>query len=321
MHIPDGLLDVRSAVGAALISGATFAYGLRRVRRDLPDRAAPLMGVTAACLFAAQMVNVPLLIAPTSGHLLGGGLAAILLGPWGGMLVVAAVLVVQCLLFQDGGLTAFGANFLVLGVIGSGVGYATFALVRRWLPGPRGIVAGAAVASWFSVLLGAVTASILIAVGPNFALRQILGVMLVAHSLIGLGEALITGLAVSFVLRTRPDLIYAGSHAPGIAGRTVEVLLGGGAIAFVLAVIASPFASALPDGLEHSLGLLGLEGRTTEATISAPFADYGLPGFEHLAMASSAVAALGVLAVFVLAYVLARSVGSKLVQGHTSDAS
>ncbi len=319
MHIPDGLLDIRSTVAATVVTGATLAYGLRRIKSDLPDRAAPLMGVTAACLFAAQTLNFPLIVAPTSGHLLGGVLAAVLLGPWGGLLVLTAVLLVQCLLFQDGGLTALGTNVLLLGVIGSGVGYAIFALLRRWWSGPGGIVASAAVASWFSVELSAVVASILIAVGPNFALGPVLGVMLVAHSAIGVGEALITGLAVSFVLRTRPDLIYAGSAEVGAAGRTAEVVLGGGAIAMVLAVLASPFASQLPDGLERSLEHVGFVQEVL--TLSAPFPDYTLPGLEHLPVAGSVAGGLGAVTVFLLAYALARSVSAKLATGHTPDAS
>ncbi len=310
MHIPDGLLDVATSAGTTAVSGATLAYALHRVRRDLPDRAAPLMGMTAACLFAAQTLNFPLFIAPTSGHLLGGVLAAVLLGPWGGILVIAAVVVVQCLLFQDGGLTALGANTLILGLVGSGLGYAIFSTVRRWVPGQAGVVAGATVAAWFSVQLGAVVASVLIAIGPNFAIGQILGVMLLAHAIIGLAEAVVTGLAVSFVMRARPDLIYGEARDLGRLGHLAQVALAGGAIAAMLAVFLAPLASGLPDGLEHSLLSAGFDPSAAVAVVSAPFADYQLPGLQHLAVAGSIVSLVGVVAVFILAYGLARAVGA-----------
>lgn len=320
MHIPDGLLDATTSVAALAVSGATVGYALHKVRRDLPDRAAPLMGMTAACLFAAQTLNFPLLVAPTSGHLLGGVLAAVLLGPWGGIVVMTAVLLVQCLLFQDGGLTALGANVLLLAVIGSGLGYAIFATVRRSISGPAGVIAGATIAAWFSVQLGAVTASVLIAVGPAFALGQVLGVMLLAHSVIGLGEAVITGLTVSFVLRTRPDLLFGNQRSARPLGGLGEVILAGLAMAVVLAVVAAPLASRLPDGLEQSLLSAGFEPSLASSLVSAPFPDYEVSGLWSMAVAGSAAGLIGVVAVFALAYGLTRA--ARVIpasSAHTTD--
>ena len=307
MHIPDGLLDATTSAAAFGVSGAAVGYAIHRVHLDLPDRAAPLMGMTAACLFAAQTLNVPLLIAPTSGHLLGGVLAAVALGPWGGILVITAVLLVQCVLFQDGGLTALGANVLLLGVIGSGVGYALYATVRRVIAGPAGVVAGGAIAAWFSVQLSAIAAAVMIAVGPTFTLGQILGVMMLAHALIGLGEAAITGLALSFVMRTRPDLIFSRSDSHGWLGGLGHVTLAGGTFAVVLAVIAAPLASQLPDGLQSSLLDAGFDPALATHTMWAPFAEYEFRGLEQLAVAGSVAGVLGVVAVFGLAYGLARA--------------
>ena len=310
VHIPDGLLGLESSLSTAVVSAGAVGYSLRRIRQELPDRAAPLMGMTAACLFAAQTLNVPLLIAPASGHLLGGVLAAVLLGPWGGLVTVASVLVVQCLLFQDGGLTALGANVFLLGVIGSGAGYAIFATLRRWLPGltgPGRVVGAATVAAWCSVQLSAIAACLLIAAGPNFDLHQILGVMMVAHSVIGLGEAAITGLALSLVLRTRPDLIYGGERPGGGLSSVAQLTLTVCAAATLLAAIAAPIASELPDGLERTLVQVGFDAAAAANVLGAPFAEYRVPGLEQLAVAGSIATTLGVAAVFLLAFGMARS--------------
>src|SRR3954452_1701549 len=153
MHIPDAVLSPAVAATTSVVAAAGLAVCVARLQRHLGERTPVLMGVMSAFVFAAQMVNFPLGPLPISGHLLGGVLSAVMLGPWAGAVVIAAVLIVQCLLFGDGGLTALGANFVNMGLIGAVGGYAIYAPIRRALGGSRGVLIGAMVAAWFSVLL------------------------------------------------------------------------------------------------------------------------------------------------------------------------
>jgi len=306
MHIPDGLLSGEVCLATGAVSAAAVGYSLYRLRREFPERAAPLAGVLAACLFAAQMLNFPIPLG-SSGHLLGGALAAILLGPWGGMVVMTAVLVVQAVLFQDGGVIALGANVLNMALLGSGLAYAIYAAVARWLGGLRGAIAGAVLAAWCGVVLGAVACTTELAASGVYPFAPALGAMLLAHSIIGLGEALVTGLALGYILRTRPDLIYGTGRASGVAGRVTEVILVGLTLAVLMAVCLSPFASKLPDGMEWTLERLGVSPETASRIVPAPLADYSVPGLAGLSVAGSIAGAVGVVAVFALAYFLARA--------------
>ncbi len=204
MHIPDGFLDTKTWVGAAVTSTAGLAYMTKRVRDELGDENIPLLGVTAAFIFAAQMLNFPVL-GGTSGHLLGGFLAVALLGPWAGSLVLAVVLAVQAFVFQDGGLTALGANVLnmaLIGTLGAYIVYrAVFALTRgRWIP-------AAIIASWASVVLAALAAAVELAISGAAPLIVVVPAMLAVHAIIGVGEALITVTVLRTVFAARPDLI------------------------------------------------------------------------------------------------------------------
>ena len=178
------------------MAAAGVGYCLRRLRRESSANAVPLVGVMAAALFAAQMVNLPLFVAPTSGHLVGGVLAAVVLGPWAGTVAIVAVLSVQCLLFADGGVTALGANAINMGLVGTWAGYAVFDAIRRLLPGRRGTVAAAVVASWVVTPVGAVACSVEMAAGGTVAFGPVVTAMLFYHVFIGVIEATITGLVV-----------------------------------------------------------------------------------------------------------------------------
>src|SRR5437763_10670467 len=153
MHIPDAVLDPRVAAMTGALAAAGMSAGLRSLEKKLGERTTVLMGTMSAFVFAAQMVNFPVGPLPISGHLLGGVLAAVMLGPWAGAVVIAAVLIVQCLLFGDGGLTALGANFVNMGLIGAVGGYAIYAPIRRGIGGRPGVLIGGMIAAWFSVLL------------------------------------------------------------------------------------------------------------------------------------------------------------------------
>jgi cobalt/nickel transport system permease protein len=207
MHIPDGFLSNEVALACAIPAAAAVGYGLRRAEIDLDDRRVPLLGVTAAFVFAAQMLNFPV-AGGTSGHFLGAALAALLLGPWLASLVLAVVLIAQAFVFADGGLTALGANVLNMGVIG---GLAVGGLMlgaRRVLPDTRTALLGvAAGGAWLAVVAGAAACAVELAVSGTVPLGTVLPAMLGVHAVIGVGEAVITVAALSAVLVTRPDLV------------------------------------------------------------------------------------------------------------------
>ena len=207
MHIPDGFLAANTWIPAWLISAAGIGYCLRKTASILKDRMVPLMGVMAAFIFAAQMLNFPV-IGGTSGHLLGGVLAVILLGPTAGALVIAVVLTAQCLIFQDGGLTALGANILNMSFFGAIGGYYIYKPIRKAFRYKRGILMGAAVSSWASVVIASSACAVELAISGTSPIKVALPAMVGVHALIGIGEAVITCLVVGFVPKVRPDLIY-----------------------------------------------------------------------------------------------------------------
>jgi cobalt/nickel transport system permease protein len=214
MHIPDGFLNTATSVGAWAISAGGVTYAVRRVSKELQERQVPLIGVTAAFIFAAQMINFPV-AGGTSGHLLGGALAAILLGPWAGMLVLTSVLTVQALLFQDGGLLALGANILNMAIIGVLVGWVVYRGFGRLLRKGRSETAiSSFAAAWTSVVIAAVAAALELAISGVFRMDVALTAMGSVHALIGLGEGLITAAVLSFLGVTRPDLLRLGQAAP-----------------------------------------------------------------------------------------------------------
>jgi cobalt/nickel transport system permease protein len=326
MHIPDAVLDPRVAAATGGLAVAGMFVGLRKLERGLGDRTTVLMGTMSAFVFAAQMVNFPVGPLPVSGHLLGGVLSAVMLGPWAGAVVIGAVLLVQCLLFGDGGLTALGANFVNMGLIGSVAGYAIYAPVRRAIGGRGGVLIGGMAAAWFSVLLASGAFAIeLAASGRRVHFFQVLGWMALVHSAIGLGEAVITGLVLRFVLLTRPDLVYQPEKSDAAAvqdhdhdhdrdaGRARHVggiALAGLAIALAVCVFLAPFASEHPDGLEWVGARLGfLHADVPESTlIPAPIPDYQLPlfGSNHVKAATAVAGLAGTLIVFAVGLVLAR---------------
>ena len=210
MHIPDGFVDVPVSVAAGAIAVGGVALTLRRAGEDDLTVRAPMTGLVAAFVFSAQMLNFPVATG-TSGHLLGGLLAAVLVGPWLGSLAVTTVLVVQCLLFADGGVSALGLNIVNMAFVPTFLGYGLFLLARRVLPATRGgVLAATATASFASVVLASVAFTIEYALGGNDAasLGTVVAAMLGVHVLIGIGEAVITTLAVGAVLASRPDLVH-----------------------------------------------------------------------------------------------------------------
>ena len=223
MHVPDGVLDAPTSVGTAAVAVVGVAVAMRGSRRELDERAAPLAGLVAAFVFAAQMVSFPV-GAGTSGHLLGGALAVALVGPWTAVLAISVVLLVQALLFADGGTTALGTNIVLLGIVGPAVAALVIGSALRVLPARASVVAPvAALAAFVSLPVTALAFVGLYAVGGTapVPLDALTGAMLTWHSLIGIGEAVVTGLVVASVVAVRPDLVHAARRT--LAARELEI--------------------------------------------------------------------------------------------------
>lgn len=223
MHVPDGFLDAPTSVATGVVAAAGVAVAIRGARRELDDRTAPVAGLVAAFVFAGQMVNFPV-GAGTSGHLLGGALAAVLAGPWTAVLCLSVVLLVQALFMADGGITALGTNVTLMGLVAVAAGWLVFRGLRAVLPKRTSSVApAAAVAAFVSVPASAVAFTAMFAVGGTapVALDDVLTAMLAWHAVIGVGEAVITGLVVGSVVAVRPDLVHGAR--PVLSTRPLEI--------------------------------------------------------------------------------------------------
>lgn len=223
MHIPDGFLSWPVSLLTWALAIGLIAMSLGKVQATYKERTVPVMGVCAAFIFATQMINFPI-PGGTSGHLLGGTLAGVLLGPWAGSLVMAVVFIVQGTFFQDGGLTVLGANIVNMGLVGTFGGYFLYSTIRKALgrDTSRGILVGAAIAGWTSVFVASLVAAVELGASGTVPLNMALVAMAFWHWMIGIGEAVITVIAVSFVLKSRPDLIY---KPPRIATATERPLV------------------------------------------------------------------------------------------------
>lgn len=226
MHVPDGFFDVPTSVATGVVAAAGVSVALRRARHELDDRTAPMAGLVATFVFAGQMMNFPV-GAGTSGHLLGGALAAVLAGPWTAVLAITVVLSVQALLMADGGITALGTNVTLMALVGVAVGWLVFKAVRSVLPKRLALVApAAAVGALVSVPAAAAVFTLLFSVGGTTPIDTgtVLAAMLGWHTVIGIGEAVITGLVVGSVVAVRPDLCYGAR--PVLRQRPLEVRAG-----------------------------------------------------------------------------------------------
>ena len=214
MHIPDGFINVPVSGAAVLVSASAIALALKKARGSMEQEVAPMAGLTAVFIFAVQMLNFPV-AAGTSGHLLGGALAAILVGPWVALLAMTVVLSLQAFIFADGGLSAIGLNILNMGVITVLIGWFTFKFILKFLPKKNSsVVAASAIAAFVSVPISALGFVVEYAIGGSgiIDLDKVLGAMLSVHVLIGLGEAAISALTIGAVLATRSDLVYGASR-------------------------------------------------------------------------------------------------------------
>jgi cobalt/nickel transport system permease protein len=298
LHIPDGFLSIVVSLICWAITVVTLGMAISRTNKTLGERQVPLMGVMAAFIFAAQMINFPV-AGGTSGHLLGGALAAVMLGPWMGMLVMTAVIAVQALLFQDGGLVVMGANILNMGLLTVVVGYGLYRPFIKNSVGVKTSVAG--VAAWLSVMTGALATSLQLWLSGTARLGIVVPAMLGVHALIGIGEALITFAALAFIFRTRPDLLgEASASAQGGPGWIFA-----GALIVLVVVLLSPLASTDPDGLNRVATDLGFIGSAQSA--NGPLAGYSVPFLQSTSAGKIAAGAIGVMVVLGLIVLTTRS--------------
>lgn len=296
MHVPDGFFTAPVAIGAGVVAAAAVAVSLRKAKTELDDRTAPMAGLVAAFIFAVQMLNFPI-AAGTSGHLLGGALASILVGPYTAVLCVSVVLAVQGFFFADGGLTALGINVVLMAIIPSALGWGVFQLVTRVARNRASVIAGSFVAALISVPIAALTFAVLFVVGGTAPIETgaVFAAMGGVHVLVGIGEGLITAVTVSSVLAVRPDLVYGARFLTkplvlktATGEQVVEparpepvkplrpFLVGAVAVALVLAGVVSFFASSSPDGLERVAENEGFIGAATDHTFGGfALADYG----------------------------------------------
>ncbi|HEY6072252.1 MAG TPA: energy-coupling factor ABC transporter permease [Anaerolineales bacterium] len=304
MHLPDGFLSLGISILCWIVTAILVGIAISRTQRSLGERQVPLMGIMAAFIFAAQMINFPV-AGGTSGHLLGGTLAAIMLGPWAGMLVMTAVIAVQGLLFQDGGLLVMGANILNMGLLTVIVGYG---LYRALLGRDRRLqLVTIGVAAWLSVITGALLTSLELWLSGTSRLELVVPAMLGVHAIIGLGEALITVAAVAFILRTRPDLLSAGSASASGSRFWIPA----GILVALFVVVLSPMASIHPDGLNRVAMDLGFIHTTQSG--SGPFSGYTFPLIASTSLSKIAAGGLGVLVVLVAGLLIGRMLSRKEV--------
>jgi cobalt/nickel transport system permease protein len=211
MHIPDGFLAPNEATGApvwpALLAASAAGIGVAvwRARKRLGEKHVPLMGVMGAFVFAAQMLNFPV-AGGTSGHFMGAALIAALLGPFAALIVMTSVLVVQCFLFQDGGVFALGANIFNMGIAGGMLAYLPILVARKMTKSTQGLIVGAAIGAWLSIVAASSACAFELVISKRAPLGVALPTMAGVHAVIGVGEALITAAALGLVLKARPDL-------------------------------------------------------------------------------------------------------------------
>ncbi len=299
LHIPDGFLNVFISVLFWVLTIILVGIAVRRTQNTLKERQIPLMGIMAAFIFAAQMINFPV-AGGTSGHLLGGALAAIILGPWSGMLVMTSVIALQGLLFQDGGLLVMGANIFNMGLLTALIGYGLYTAVANKGKGLKLTVV--AVAAWLSVMAGALSTSFQLWLSGTSPAQVVFPAMLGVHALIGIGEALITVAAIAFILQVRPDLINTEkTQASGGAGWVVV-----GGLLSLAVVLISPFASASPDGLERVAEDIGFLGLAQDTSYNI-FTDYTIPFLGESGLSTIIAGVVGIALVGLLAYFIGRA--------------
>ena len=297
LHIPDGFLHIAVAAVCWIAALIILYFATQNAQQKFDEKLIPLAGIMAAFIFAAQMLNFPV-AGGTSGHFIGAALATIVLGPWLGILVMAAVIILQALLFQDGGLVVMGDNILVMGIIPAFVGYG---LSRSFMNRPRGQrLVAIGVSAWLSLMAAAFITALLLWISGTSALGVVVPAMLGIHALIGLGEALVTVAAYTFIVQTRPELVEKGRASGGRSW-----VVGGVAVALFM-VLFAPLASSSPDGLEWVAGERGFLAAAQDAPYEI-LPDYTVPFLGDGAISTVAAGIIGALLVFAIAFFVVRT--------------
>ncbi len=297
LHIPDGFLNLVVSLIFWALTSIAVGIAISKTNKALGEKQVPLMGIMAAFIFAAQMLNFPV-AGGTSGHFLGGALAAIVLGPWAGILVMTAVIAVQALLFQDGGLLVMGANIFNMGILTAMIGFGLYRIVSGSANKTLKL-AVAGVAAWLSTIAAALLTALQLWISGTSSLQIVMPAMLGVHVLIGIGEALITVAALAFIIQARPDLLEAET----VAEKGGRGWITAGIIVSLIAVLLSPLASADPDGLERVAEDFGF----LEAGLDAPYQilpDYTIPFLGETALSTIVAGVVGALVVLGLMVVV-----------------
>lgn len=312
LHAPDGFFSMPVAIAGYALAALFIGIAVRQTNKSLNERIVPMMGVMAAFIFAAQMLNFPV-AGGTSGHLVGGALAAIVLGPWAAILVMTAVVGLQALLFQDGGLVVLGINLMNMSIVSVLAGYAAYWVSRKLGTTFMHLMIGGFIAAWLSVVASAATTALMLGLSGTTPLAFALTAMIGVHTLIGLGEALITVFALAFIHAARPALLQipapkpvrdefveplGESAAPAARSMGVRWWVLGYIIAVAVTLLA-PFASGSPDGLERVAEDAGFIERAQDAPY-AIIADYVMPGIQNEGVATILAGIVGVTIIYAL---------------------
>jgi cobalt/nickel transport system permease protein len=313
MHIPDGFLDTKTIIATTTFSIAGIARALRNISRQLSPQNIPLMGLAAAFIFVAQMLNFPV-AGGTSGHLIGAVLVSCLLGPSAAILVMTVVLIVQCFLFADGGVLSLGANIFNMGIIAVVSGYYIYRGISAIIPGSSGKLAGIAVAAWISTVVSAICCTGELAWSGTIGWSTGFPAMAGIHMIIGVGETIITSLVIIAIYRTRPSLFTSPEpqRATSKANVFSEIIPYGLLVTVGLVLFVVPFVTSWPDGLEKVASMFGFSARALRnPLIQSPLADYRVPGIGSLTLATAIAGLIGTVLVFVVSIILGRAVLSK----------
>lgn len=299
LHIPDGFLSLIVSLVFWVFTLVMVGLAISKTNKSLGEKQIPLMGIMAAFIFAAQMLNFPV-AGGTSGHFLGGALASIVLDPWAGILVMTAVIAVQGFLFQDGGLLVMGANIFNMGILTAVIGFGLYRIVSNRNNTVRLTVAG--LAAWLATMAAALFTSLQLWLSGTSRLEIVVPTMLGVHALIGVGEAIITVAAMAFIERTRPDLL--GAEKSAVSGGRGWIYAG--ILISLLVVTLAPLASGDPDGLERVAEDVGF----LDAGVSAPYKilpDYTIPFVGETGFSTILAGIVGALVVLGILILVGRS--------------
>ena len=294
MHVPDGFINAQVSVATGVISlGTLWAY-VRNAKNLVADKLIALTGMMSALIFVLQMINFPI-AAGTSGHLLGGALAVIVLGPSLGIICISIVVVIQSLLFADGGLSALGVNVLNMAIITSLTGWLTITFWKKLFGDSQfTLISGSVIAGLLSVVFSSIAFVMEYAIGGTVSvpLGSVLIAMISTHLFIGLGEGVITALIISLLLRVRSDLVYANTKKD--KSNNLSTSYGIFIVLILSLTLITPYASSSPDGLESVASNFGLE--ETDGVVLL-LEDYGISSVNNNFVSTILSALLGILSI------------------------